>query len=36
MPYLMNMQLDPEAGAILKKSVESLGSTSTSTSSPPT
>jgi nitrite reductase (NADH) large subunit len=25
MPYLMNMQLDPEAGAILKKSVESLG-----------
>ena len=25
MPYLMNMQLDAEAGAILKKSVESLG-----------
>ncbi len=25
MPYLMNMQLDPEAGAILKRSVESLG-----------
>src|SRR3954467_5803729 len=25
MPYLMNMQLDPEAGAILKKSVEALG-----------
>jgi nitrite reductase (NADH) large subunit len=24
-PYLMNAQLDPEAGAILKKSVESLG-----------
>ncbi|MGY1916480.1 nitrite reductase large subunit NirB [Blastococcus sp. SYSU DS0973] len=24
-PYLMNMQLDPEAGAILKRSVESLG-----------
>ncbi|CAA9223682.1 MAG: Nitrite reductase [NAD(P)H] large subunit [uncultured Blastococcus sp.] len=24
-PYLMNMQLDPEAGAVLKKSVESLG-----------
>ncbi|MCW2705145.1 MAG: nitrite reductase large subunit [Blastococcus sp.] len=24
-PYLMNVQLDPEAGAILKKSVESLG-----------
>jgi nitrite reductase (NADH) large subunit len=27
MPYLMNAQLDPEAGAILKKSVESLGIT---------
>jgi nitrite reductase (NADH) large subunit len=27
MPYLMNMQLDPEAGAILKRSVESLGIT---------
>ena len=26
-PYLMNVQLDPEAGAILKKSVESLGIT---------
>ncbi|HEY4630527.1 MAG TPA: nitrite reductase large subunit NirB, partial [Blastococcus sp.] len=26
-PYLMNAQLDPEAGAILKKSVESLGIT---------
>jgi nitrite reductase (NADH) large subunit len=25
MPYLMNVQLDPEAGAILKRSVESLG-----------
>ncbi|WP_092200519.1 nitrite reductase large subunit NirB [Blastococcus tunisiensis] len=24
-PYLMNVQLDPEAGAILKRSVESLG-----------
>jgi nitrite reductase (NADH) large subunit len=27
MPHLMNAQLDPEAGAILKKSVESLGIT---------
>ena len=27
MPYLMNMQLDAEAGAILKRSVESLGIT---------
>ncbi|MGY1804118.1 nitrite reductase large subunit NirB [Blastococcus sp. SYSU D00922] len=27
MPYLMNAQLDPEAGAILKKSVEQLGIT---------
>jgi nitrite reductase (NADH) large subunit len=26
-PYLMNAQLDPEAGAILKRSVESLGIT---------
>src|SRR3712207_6739353 len=27
MPHLMNMQLDAEAGAILKRSVESLGIT---------
>jgi nitrite reductase (NADH) large subunit len=27
MPYLMNAQLDPEAGAILKRSVEELGIT---------